>query len=407
MDTLRYIRSNIFNPISSEETEYLPDQVIAIQNGTIQSISPFGEHFGAWEDYRNCLLLPGFIDLHTHLPQYFIRGIYYPALLPWLEKAVFPEEARFRDPLYARHTATLFFQELFRVGTTFSVVYSAPFREATEIAFEVAQELGAQAKIGMTLMDIHSPEALLQTTDYALKHSFELAEKWNAPLLSHILSPRFAPTCSENLMRELGAYARQHQSFIQSHLSENTDEIALVKELFNKDSYTAVYQEYGLLTPRSIMGHAIHLSDSELQLIKESGSSFAHCPDSNFYLKSGEYPYRRIKEAGIPFGLASDIGAGTSLNMLQQAKLMNYRQSQDAILPEELLYRLTLANARILELDHLLGSITVGKQADLLFFRLPEGFSPGYQNLSQLCFSHDSFTLQEVLVKGRSIELNE
>ncbi|MFA7543303.1 MAG: hypothetical protein WCY84_02910, partial [Candidatus Cloacimonadaceae bacterium] len=109
MDTLRYIRSNIFNPISSEETEYLPDQVIAIQNGTIQSISPFGEHFGAWEDYRNCLLLPGFIDLHTHLPQYFIRGIYYPALLPWLEKAVFPEEARFRDPLYARHTATLFF----------------------------------------------------------------------------------------------------------------------------------------------------------------------------------------------------------------------------------------------------------------------------------------------------------
>lgn len=406
MEALRRIRTNIFNPISSAETQYLPDHVICIQNGLIKSITPFSEHTGAWEDYRNYLLLPGFIDLHTHLPQYFIRGIYYPALLPWLEKAVFPEEARFRNPDYARHTATLFFQELFKVGTTFSVVYSAPFREATEIAFEVAQELGAQAKIGITLMDMNSPDTLLQTTDYALKHSFELCEKWHEPTLSHILSPRFAPTCSENLMREIGRYAHSHQSFIQSHLSENTDEVALVKKLFNKASYTETYLEYGLLTPRSIMGHAIHLSGSELKAIKASGSSFTHCPDSNFYLKSGEYPYRRIRQTGIPFGLASDIGAGASLNMLQQAKLMNYRQSTEPILPEELLYRLSLANARILELDHLIGSIEAGKQADLLFFRLPEGFGSGYHNLSQLCFSHDSFHLQEVLVKGRSIELN-
>lgn len=397
---LRNIRCAAFNPISATETVFIPDAVISTKDGYITALTPFHDYQGDWEDYRGTICLPGFIDLHVHLSQYRIRGIYRPALLPWLNHTVFPEEEKSRDPEYACQLSRDFFAALWRRGTTYSVQYTAPYREAADIAFAVAREMGVQAKIGMTMMDMNSPEGLQQSTDYALKNSFELCELHSDDMLGYIFTPRFAPTCSQILMREVGSYASTHEAFIQTHLSENPDEIRWVKDIFGKASYTAVYQEYGILGPRTILGHAIHLNDAELALIKDSGSAIAHCPDSNFYLKSGEYPLQRISAAGIPFGLGSDVGAGTTLNMLYHAKQMNFRQSQHPILPEEMLWRITGANAKILGLEGKIGSLSPGCQADLLFFAPPSGFAIGAESLSQLCFLSEDFCLKEVLVKG-------
>ena len=397
---IRYIRTNVFNPISVTQTDFLPDVVITVAKDKIHSIVPFAEHHQDWEDYRDCACLPGFIDLHVHLSQYRIRGIYHPALLPWLENTVFPQEAKSQNPEFARSLSQDFFHALWRSGTTYSVIYTAPYREAADMAFAVAKEIGAQARIGMTLMDTNSPKEIQQSTDYALSHSIELNEKYQEQMLGYIFTPRFAPTCSEILMREIGSYASKHQSFIQTHLSENPDEIRWVKKLFGRASYTQVYQDFGLLSPRTILGHAIHLSNDEMAMLKDSGSAIAHCPDSNFYLKSGEYPLSRISEMGIPFGLGSDVGAGTTLNMLYHAKQMNFRQSSYPVMPQEMLYRITLANARILGLEQLIGSIDSGKQADLLFYTPPQGFDISENSLSQLCFLSEDFQLKEVLVAG-------
>jgi len=404
---MRHFRSNIFNPISPTEVDFLADHVISFDGEKIHSITPCEDFSGAWEDYRQHIILPGLIDLHVHLSQYRIRGLYEPALLPWLKQHVFPEEMRSSDPDYARGLSLDFYQALLKRGTTFSVIYTAPYRQAAETAFEVARELGIRAKIGMTMMDMNSPEGILHSRDYALKHSIELFEKWDSPNLGYIFSPRFAPTCSETLMRETGKYAAEHKAFIQTHLSENLEEISWVKQLFGRDSYTEVYADFGILGTRTILGHAIHLADAELDLIKQSGSTIAHCPDSNFYLKSGEYPLKRISDKSIPFGLGSDVGAGTTLNMLYHAKQMNFRQSELPVLPAQMLYSITLGNAKILGIDHRIGSLNASKDADFVLLKPPQGFDIGAHTLSQVCFLSEDFKISKVFVQGqdRTIEV--
>ena len=162
---LRNIRCAAFNPISATETVFIPDAVISTKDGYITALTPFNDYQCDWEDYRGTICLPGFIDLHVHLSQYRIRGIYRPALLPWLNHTVFPEEEKSRDPEYACQLSRDFFAALWRRGTTYSVQYTAPYREAADIAFAVAREMGVQAKIGMTMMDMNSPEGLQQSTD--------------------------------------------------------------------------------------------------------------------------------------------------------------------------------------------------------------------------------------------------
>ncbi|MCK9557152.1 MAG: amidohydrolase family protein [Candidatus Cloacimonetes bacterium] len=400
---MRNIRTNIFNPVSADIADFLPDHVISFEDSIISAVVPFNKFSGSWEDKRDRICLPGLIDLHVHLSQYRIRGLYHPALLPWLEQSVFPEEERSRNPFYAETLSRDFFHALINAGTTYSIIYTAPYRESAQIAFEVAQQMGIRAKIGMTMMNMNAPEALLQSTDYAIKHSIELFEKWHDQSLQYIFTPRFAPTCSATLMHEIGKFAHDNDAFIQTHLSENPEEIAWVKKIFGRNSYTEIYAKHGILGKKTILGHAIHLADAELDILKESGSSIAHCPDSNFYLKSGEYPLRRIDNHHIPFGLGSDVGAGTSLNMLYHAKMMNYRQTSDPIIPEEMLYRITLGSAKIAGMDNAIGSLEQGKDADMVFYRVPSGFDISEQSLGQLCFSPDSFAISEVLVLGKDM----
>lgn len=406
---MRTILCNLLNPVSEQQAEYLPLRLLTLNDGKITAVEAYDptRHHG-FEDRRDCLCLPGFIDLHVHLSQYRMRGLYEPALLPWLNKYVFPEEARSAASDYAYELAEQFFDALAAKGTTMSVIYTAPFPTACQAAFEVAELKQVKALIGMTMMDMHTPPNLLQDSAQALADSIALYERWHLrhPHLDYIFTPRFAPTCSRGLMHETGSYIQAHQAWLQTHLSENSDEIAWVKQLFGMPSYTEVYAEAGLLSSKSILGHAIHLAEEELKLLKETGALIAHCPDSNFYLKSGEFPLAAIERHAIPYGLGSDVGAGTTLNMLHHAKMMNFRQSAVPISPAKALYHITLGSAKLLQMDAETGSLHSGKAADLVILKPPAEYPPSADSLSQLIFFGTEFRVLETLVNGATHYLN-
>ncbi|HNV93426.1 MAG TPA: guanine deaminase [Candidatus Cloacimonas sp.] len=403
---MKNILTNVINPVSCEVIQFLPEQVISIEGSKITAIIPKQEFQGIVdEDLSHQFALPGFIDLHIHLSQYYIRGLYEPALLPWLNKYVFPEEARSKDNEYAQKLSRDFFSALLKDGTTTAVIYTAPFFEACNTAFEIASEIGIRALIGMTLMDKNCPEPLKQDSHKAIEDSFLLYEKWhnkNAKL-DYVFTPRFAPTCSMELMQEIGKFAKKHNAWIQTHLSENKAELNLVKELFGFDNYTLVYEKAGLLSEHSIFAHCIHLDDSELQLLAENKCKIAHCPDSNFFLKSGEFPIKRIEEKGIAYGLGSDVGSGTTINMLYHTKMMNYRQSWEPVSAAKALYYITLGSARLLGLDSEIGSLETGKEADIVFIEPAEDFLVDDNIISKLVFCESDFTITHTLVGGKEL----
>lgn len=397
------IRTNILSPVSAQNYDLKPDHIVTIDEDRIASIVPWSKDLHWDLDLRNNLAIPGLVDLHVHLSQYRIRGHYRDNLLPWLNEFVFPEEQKSADYDFAYTLAEDFIRALFKAGTTTAVIYAAPYLTACEAAFEVAKLQNYRAFIGMTLMNQNSPDAMQQATKQAVDDCLTLIEEYHSPQndLQFIFTPRFAPTCSMDLMQWIGTYARQNKLWIQTHLSENKDEIAWVKELFGLNSYTEVYDKAGILTDKTILAHCIHLSDSELNLLKSSGSKIAHCPDSNFYLHSGQFPLSEIREKNIPFALGSDVGAGTSLNMLYHAKMYNFRQSQTPVSPADAFYRATLGAAELLGLGNKIGSLEAGKEADIVLLNLPEHDKIINDDiLSELIFTGHEWQINQVYSKG-------
>ncbi|MCD6181050.1 MAG: guanine deaminase [Candidatus Cloacimonetes bacterium] len=398
------LKTNILTPVSAQETRFIPQAIITIEKDVISGISTNGDYD---IDLTQSLCLPGFIDTHVHLSQHFVRGRHCPHLLDWLNLHIFQEERRSRDAAYARQVATCFFADMVSAGTTTAVIYTAPFAVACNTAFEAAESLGVRALIGKTMMDQNCPDYLRENTLKSVEESIELYRRWHdkSPLLDYIFTPRFAPTCSSVLMEKTADFASSHDAFIQTHLSENTDEIAWVKELFPaSSSYTAVYADHGLLTPRTLLGHCIHLQDAELALLAQSGSAITHCPDSNFFLKSGAFPWRIIEKQGIPFALASDVGAGTTLAMPHVMQMAHYRQEFTPLSLEEVFYRATLAGAEILHQADTLGSIAVGKQADLVFRTLPNGVEHSASSLlSLLTYRANELPVNQVYIAGKKV----
>lgn len=403
---MRKIRTKLLTPLTPDAAVIYRDHVIAWDEAGIAFIRRFDPaQDNDCEDRRDLLCLPGLIDVHVHLSQYRIRGAYEPSLLSWLERHVFPEEARSADPAYAQALSDEFFQALFAAGTTTAVIYTAPFAEACDIAFASAAQAGARALIGMTMMDRNSPPELIQTTDYAYSRSVDMYECWHGrnPLLDYIFTPRFALSCSAELMSQTAGFASQQGAWIQTHLSENRHEIEQVLELFGAESYTRVYEKLGMLTERTILAHAIHLDAAELDILASHGCKIAHCPDSNFFLKSGEFNYPALSAKKLHIGIGSDVAAGTTLHMLYHAKLANFRQSAHSLKPERLFHHLTLGNASLLGLDDKIGSLEPGKSADLCFLKLPATAVPDEDLLSALCFWGHEWPVEETVIAGRTV----
>lgn len=267
-------------------------------------------------------IIPGFVDTHTHAPQYVNagRGLGMP-LLDWLNTYTFPAEAKFADRAHARRLYELVVKRTLMNGTTSCCYFATIHLEGTMELVKAVQDAGQRAIIGKVNMDRNSPDYYVESTDASIEDTQRFLDaviSLNNPLISPIITPRFVPTCSEKLLSSLASMARKHDTVgIQSHVSENIGEVRWISELHpDLPSYCSVYDAFGLLTPRTIMAHGIYLTDEELSLLSKRGCSVSHCPTSNFSLTSGTLDLRRLLRHGIRVGLGTDISGGYSPSML-------------------------------------------------------------------------------------------
>ncbi len=365
------------------------------------------------------MLVPGFIDLHVHLPQMGVTGRQDASLLNWLNKYVFAEESRFEDLDYADYVSRWFFNELLKNGTTTAAVFLTSHKEAVNRAFEIAEETGNRAIMGLNLMDKNGPDSLLRDTQQTLKDTEALCQQWHGRdqnRLQYAWMPRFAITSTEELLEGIGALRTKYPDVYQhTHLSEQKAEIDAVSEQFPwaKD-YLEVYQKYGLTGPRSIFAHAIHLSDDEIARVVETESCLAHCPGSNFFLKSGRFRLYDMIERNVRFGLGSDVGAGPELSMFKVMKDTQFMQRNALVSPDSLFYMATLGAARALHLDDTIGNFEVGKEADFSIINwlgksnVFAGSVKGIQDiLSLLIYLGDERMIDRTFVRGRQVYVNK
>lgn len=367
-------------------------------------------------DFGRRLILPGMIDLHVHLVQFAQTARAGDTLLGWLTKYIFPEEERFADEEHARKLANWFFRELPSNGTTLAAVFTSVHAKATEIAFETAERAGIRVIMGKVMMDANSPVALTEETATSLRESADLCKRWhgrdNGRLL-YAFTPRFAPTSTPELMRGVAELWQANPgSYMQTHLSENADEIEWVKQLFpSSKDYVDAYESHKLIGKNSIFAHAIHLSDRELETLAAHDCGLAHCASSNFFLKSGVFPIDRVRKAAIKFGLGSDVAAGPEMCMFRVMKDSAYIQPDLWLTPAELLYFATLGGARAVNLQDKVGSLQVGKEADFIVVDptaksgVPADIleQPSQDILSSLVYVGDDRMVKATYVRGKDI----
>jgi guanine deaminase len=370
-DLRRIFKACVANPIAIDRVDAYDPGYLVVKGDKIEQLSrgdprpamPSAEFI----DFGKKTLVPGFVDTHVHLPQFGIMGVGSGELLTWLNTYTYPEETRFADPEYAVTIARKFFDALVVNGTTTAAIYSSVHEKATDIAFSIARTKGIRAFIGKVMMDRNSPPALLEETDESIAASLRLFERWDGAdngRLRYVFTPRFAGSCSMELMMRVGKITRDRNAFIQSHLSENPGEVAWIRQLFPTfPSYTAVYDSAGMLTEQSIMAHCIHVTGDEIAVLCRRGVNVAFCPYSNRTLHSGIMPYRRLRNAGLSISLGSDVAGSPSLAMLDQ---MREAMAAADITWSEALYLATLGGAKALGLSDRIGSFGAGKDADFV-----------------------------------------
>ena len=365
---------SILNPLNKHKTEFIKDGVLLVDGSIIKNVGKYEDLKNSLEGYdiidcKNKIICPGFIDTHLHIPQVDQRARFGHSLLDWLQKHIYKAEEAFGEPSIAKLMSNRFFDEMIKNGTTTCLAFSSYSKSATDTAFEVAKARGVRAIIGKVMMDFSHTSAPPETTENSVRDSIELCEKWHNTqdgLLQYAFTPRFAPTCTRELMQQVSVASEKSGALIQSHLSENEEEIQVVLKMFPEcKTYTEVYHKYGCLNERTVMAHCIHMSEKELKLFKDCGATIAHCPSSNFYLKSGAMKLTRIEYHDITMGLGSDVGAGPSFSIFDVMKAMNFMQPFP-IQPQKCFYYSTLGGAEVLKLDQKIGNLVPGKEADFV-----------------------------------------
>jgi len=328
------------------------------------------------------IIAPGFVDMHLHFPQINVIGSPADGLLPWLENYTFPEEQRFADPAYCAEAATFFVDELLRNGVSTALAFATTHSSSVGALFTEAQQRGMRLVTGLCLMDRHAPAALLNqpgrgrdAVEHSLWESEELIQQWHGKdRLGYAITPRFAPTSTDAQLRGAGALAAKYPDvWIQSHVAENQDEIAWARELFpNSSSYLATYADFGLLRERAVYAHCIHFDEADRALMRSSGASAAVCPTSNLFLASGYFDYAGADAAGFAYGLASDVGGGTSFSPFQTMLAAYYvgREGRSkaglSLSPQHLWWQHTAGAARAMGLEGVVGNLFPGCEADFV-----------------------------------------
>jgi guanine deaminase len=329
----------------------------------------------AVEDLSGSLIAPGFIDLHIHFPQTDMIGSPAAGLLPWLENYTFPHESRFADEAHAGGQAAFFLDELGRHGVTTALAFASSHPSSVNALMSEAQSRGLRLIAGKVLQDRHSPDGVRDQTEQSLADTEALIRRWHGTgRLGYAITPRFAPSCSEAQLRGAGELAAKYPDvWIQSHVAENMEEISWVRELFPRSrSYLAVYDEFGLMRERAIYAHCIHFDDADRALMRSTGTAAAVSPTSNLFLGSGFFDYEGAERVGFKYGLASDVGGGTSFSPFHTMLAAYYvgREGQTkpgvSLSPQHLWWQHTAGAAQALGLAGVVGNLQPGCEADFV-----------------------------------------
>ena len=321
------------------------------------------------------IIAPGFIDLHIHFPQTDVIGSPASGLLPWLEDYTFPHESRFADEAHAAERATFFVDELLRHGVTTALAFGTSHPESVDALLAEAQRRGMRMIAGKVLQDRHCPDGVRDETGQSLVDTEALIARWHGRgRLGYAITPRFAPSCSEAQLRGAGELAARYPDvWIQSHVAENLDEVEWVRQLFPAArSYLDVYRQFGLMRDRAVFAHCIHLDDEDRALMHDTGAAAAVCPTSNLFLGSGFFDYAAAKRAGFRYGLASDVGGGTSFSPFHTMLAAYYvgREGRTkaglSLSPQELWWQHTAGAAAALGLQGIVGNLQPGCEADFV-----------------------------------------
>lgn len=410
-------KGDIIHTVDMDGFTIHQDSYIIVEEGKVVKISKNLEDiYKDYDlvDYTGKLIIPGFVDLHYHAPQYPNIGLGMDKeLIPWLNTYTFPEEAKYSDLDYSKQVFQRLLNDIWEKGTTRSVVFSTVFKESTELLMDMFIESGLGAYVGKVNMDMNSNEELTELTKQSLEETKEIIVKYKdkSDLVKPIITPRFIPTCSEELLQGLGEMAREYDVKIQSHINENTSEVVWVSELYpDSANYASVYDQFNLFGQTdTIMAHCIYNTDEETELMAKNGVYAAHCPFSNFNLSSGMMPARKYIDKGVKVGLGSDVSGGHTLSIpdvmvgtIQTSKMV-WLEGDKKDAPLTLSEAFYLATKGGGEFFGKVGSFEEGYEFDALIIDVDEDGLSLEEKLQKFIYnSHDR--ILDRYVKGRKIE---
>ncbi len=391
---MKLYKANIIFTREKDRFEVVEHGYVGVENGRVVGVASSSDAFDREVeeviDYGDCLLIPAMNDLHVHAAQYRNQGVAMDLkLMEWLKTYTFPEEAKYSDTHYAERMYSRFVRDLWRFGTMRAAVFASVHLESTRVLMNLFREAGMGAFVGKVNMDQNAIDALYETVEDAVANNEALIAEWSDPdsLVRPIITPRFVPSCSSAMLRSCGELAKRYQLPVQSHLSENHNEIAWVRKLEPESRfYGDAYDRYGLFgqTP-TIMAHCVYSADEELDLMERRDIMVAHCPTSNLNLSTDISPIRSFLNRGLKVGLGSDISGGHDLSIM---RMMAY-----AIQVSKLWYNrdrrrqfLTLSEA-----------FWLATKSGGSFFGRVGSFEPGYEFdalvIDDSTFNHDNYSL--------------
>lgn len=382
---MKKFRATILNPINDKKCEFYQDGLLIINKSKIVDYGSYAKLNKKYPDAelidcRGQVCMPGFYDMHFHWVQDDVSDMPKENLLSWLENYTFPAEAKFKNKTYSKNKAKQFFQKLSSVGTVGGACYSSIHGHALEDAFKYAK---GEFVIGNVLMTMNSPNTLIQSKENALKLVDKFTKKYKS---KYCLTPRFAPTTHPEVMVKASAMAKKHKSFVQTHLSETTNEIEWVTSMYKEfkgfekvKTYTEIYHQSKILGPKTLMGHGIYLNKEERKLLRKTKTVLVHCPTSNAPVKerglgSGLFDFHAVNKDKIEWAMGSDIGGGPFLSMFDVIRSFVDQNKKKKIKGATYisgLYRSTLKGCEVLGLSKVKGNFAKGKKADFIMVEIP------------------------------------
>ena len=395
--------------IGDAAIQHYADGLLVIEDGIVVA---FGDHADLGPRFANApvehlpgLIVPGFVDTHIHYPQTDRIAAYGSQLLEWLEHHIFPAEAEFADRSYADRVAGFFLDELLRNGTTSALVFATVHAQSVDALFEAALARNMRIVSGKVLMDL-GPETLHDSVESGRAETEALIARWRGRgRLGYAVTPRFALTSSDAQLAGAGALLAAHPDILMhTHLAENHDEIAAVAGRFaSARDYLDVYDRFGLVGPRSVFAHCVHMSDPAMARMAEAGAGIAFCPTSNLFLGSGLFDLAQADRHQVGIGIGTDIGAGTSPSLLhtlgEAYKVCQMRGT--ALDPFRALHLATISGARVMGIADRVGALQPGQEAD--FILLDSGATPLLARRTAGASLHDRLFALQVLGDDRAI----